>query len=64
MNDLLCINPGSPTLPQNQSLRHGTIGTLEIDEDSVTAQILQITETGVALHGQIAPYSVQLAQQP
>ena len=63
VNDLLCINPGSPTLPQNQSLRHGTIGTLEIGEDSVTAQILQITESGVTPHGEIAPYRAQLAHQ-
>lgn len=61
VNDLLCVNPGSPTLPWNQSLRHGTIGTLEIDEDRVTATILQITEDGVASHAEIAPCSVQLA---
>ena len=64
VNDLLCVNPGSPTLPQNQSLRHGTIGTLEIDDATITASIWQITESGVVPHADIAPYSVQLAHQP
>lgn len=63
IDDLLCINPGSPTLPQNQSLRHGTIATLEIDEHSVTASIWQITEQGVVPHSDIEPYSVTLGDQ-
>lgn len=63
VNDLLCVNPGSPTLPQNQSLRLGTIGTLEIDEEALTVSILQITEAGVTSHAQIEPYSLQLAYQ-
>ena len=29
--ELLCVNPGSPTLPRNQSLRFGTLGFLDID---------------------------------
>lgn len=61
VNDLLCINPGSPTLPQNQSLRHGTVGMLEIADDNITASILQIVEAGVTPHEEIAPYSMQLA---
>lgn len=64
VNDLLCINPGSPTLPQNQSLRLGTIGILDVDGDTVTASILQITDHGVEPHAEIPPYSVQLAYQP
>lgn len=57
VDDLLCINPGSPTLPQNQSLRLGTIGTLELSANSAIATILQLTDHGVATHGDIAPYS-------
>lgn len=61
VNGLLCVNPGSPTLPQNQSLRHGTIGTLHLSEHRLTARIWQITEEGVTDHPEIAPYSVHLA---
>ena len=61
VNGLLYVNPGSPTLPQNQSLRLGTIGTLTIEEGMLTARILQITEDGVECHAGIAPRSVQLA---
>ncbi|HKI73035.1 MAG TPA: YfcE family phosphodiesterase [Pseudomonadales bacterium] len=61
VNNLLCINPGSPTLPQNQSLRHGTIGTLEIEADALCASIWQIHDEGVSQHAEIAPLRVQLA---
>jgi len=60
VDDLLCINPGSPTLPQNQSLRLGTLGVLEIEPGAVTASILQLTDDGVVPHPEIAPYSVAL----
>jgi len=50
LDDILCINPGSPTLPRNQSTRMGTIGILEIHEHSLDASIFQITEQGVELH--------------
>ena len=45
--DLLVINPGSPTLPRNQSLRLGTIGILDVDGDTVDASIFQLTEDGL-----------------
>ena len=61
IDDLICINPGSPTLPQNQSLRLGTIGTLEIVGSLLTATILQLTEHGVVPHATIAPYRMSLA---
>ena len=51
----LYINPGSPTLPRNQSLRFGTIGYLEIDENHVTGTVLQLTETGVTDHDELQP---------
>ncbi len=47
--DLLIINPGSPTLPRNQSLRLGTIGILDISSDSVNASIYQLTEDGLEI---------------
>lgn len=58
IDNMLCINPGSPTLPRNQSLRPGTIGTLELADGEVTATILQITGDGVEAHGDIAPHRV------
>lgn len=64
VNGVLCVNPGSPTLPKNQSLRLGTIGTLDIQEDTVTVSIMQITASGVKRHTEIAPCRVQLAHQP
>lgn len=51
--DLLCINPGSPTLPRNQSLRMGTIGELLISPAEITVRIHQITEAGLDPHGEI-----------
>ena len=51
--DLLCINPGSPTLPRNQSLRMGTIGELLISPTEITVCIHQITEQGLDPHGEI-----------
>ena len=50
LGDMLCINPGSPTLPRNQSTRLGTIGILDISEHSLDANIFQITESGIELH--------------
>jgi putative phosphoesterase len=60
IDDLICINPGSPTLPQNQSLRPGTIGIMDIDGSRLTASIYQLTERGVEAHPSIAPYSVSI----
>lgn len=60
VGDLVCVNPGSPTLPQNQSLRLGTIGTLEVEANSMTIRILQLTEQGVEPHARIAPVHLTL----
>ena len=46
LGDLLCVNPGSPTLPYNKSLRLGTIGFLNIDDGEVSAELWQLTEAG------------------
>ena len=46
VGELMCVNPGSPTLPRNQDLRHGTLGFLEIEGRRATATISQITDNG------------------
>ena len=43
------INPGSPTLPNNQSTRHGTVGFMEITAKGVHVELHQITEHGLEL---------------
>ena len=48
VDSVLCINPGSPTLPRNLSTRLGTIGFLEISKKKPRASIWQITEHGIA----------------
>jgi len=41
------INPGSPTLPNNQSTRHGTVGFLSITPSSLKVELLQIDDGGL-----------------
>ena len=55
VDGILCVNPGSPTLPHNKSVRMGTIGYLDIIDDVVTASIHQLTEDGLQPHGGISP---------
>ena len=43
------INPGSPTLPNNQSIRHGTVGILAISNRHITVELFQISESGLTL---------------
>ena len=43
------INPGSPTLPNNQSTRPGTIGILRINNRRITVELFQISERGLTL---------------
>ena len=43
----LYINPGSPTLPNNQSTRHGTVGVLTITRHELKVEILQIDDNGL-----------------
>ncbi len=47
VEEMLCINPGSPTLPRNQSLRMGTIGILEITPKVTESTIYQLEPNGV-----------------
>ena len=48
VDGVLCVNPGSPTLPRNLHARLGTIGFLEIGGGPPRASIWQLTEHGVA----------------
>ena len=43
----LFVNPGSPTLPNNQSTRYGTIGRMAISNTHVAVELLQITAHGL-----------------
>ena len=43
---LLCVNPGSPTLPYNKSLRLGTIGFLTVADGMASAELRQLTTDG------------------
>ncbi len=61
IGDMLCINPGSPTLPRNQSLRHGTFGMLEITEGHLHSTIYQIDDRGNRVHDEIPPLKTRLA---
>lgn len=52
---MLCVNPGSPTLPRNQTVRMGTIGYLDIADGMIRASIHQITTNGMEPHGSVEP---------
>ena len=39
---VLVVNPGSPTFPNHQSARLGTVGYLDIEDGRVTPSILQL----------------------
>ena len=43
----LYINPGSPTLPRNQTVRLGTLALLQLDGPHASVTVLQLTETGI-----------------
>ncbi len=43
------VNPGSPTLPNNQSTRHGTVGFLEIGPSAIAVELHQIHDGGLQL---------------
>jgi len=44
---VLCVNPGSPTLPHNHLPQLGTIGFLEITDGVAVASIWRLTEVGI-----------------
>jgi putative phosphoesterase len=43
LKGVLIVNPGSPTFPNHQSLRLGTVGYLDIERGAVRPSILQLT---------------------
>jgi putative phosphoesterase len=47
IDGVLCVNPGSATLPHNLTTQLGTIGFLEIQEGEPSASIWQLTEDGI-----------------
>lgn len=55
VDDVLYVNPGSPTLPRNRSLRLGTIGFIDIENGTPRASIYQLTERGIEPHGSFEP---------
>ena len=43
--NVLFLNPGSPTLPHHKAMRLGTVALLELAEDGLHAEILRLGET-------------------
>ena len=46
LDGLLCVNPGSPTLPHNKSLRLGTIAFLTLENGTASAELHRLTANG------------------
>ena len=44
-DDVLFVNPGSPTLPHHKEYRLGTVGLLDIERDRIHAEIQVLGET-------------------
>lgn len=55
-DDRLYVNPGSPTLPRNQSVRFGTLGLLEVDAGTVRARVVQLHAGGHHPHAEVDPH--------
>ena len=47
VDERIYINPGSATLPNNQSTRLGTLGMLELGTSGVSIELMQLTDHGV-----------------
>lgn len=58
IDDVLCVNPGSPTFPHHLNLQFGTIGLLHLDQARPRAEILQLTEDGAI------PFDWENARKP
>ncbi len=54
-NDILRVNPGSPTLPNNR-YDLGTVGLLEIMESRAKARIVQLGELPLPFHRELIYY--------
>ena len=46
LDNLLCVNPGSPTLPRNQDVQLGTVGLLTLADGRASATLFQLTDAG------------------
>jgi uncharacterized protein len=46
IDDVLCVNPGSPTWPHNLTNSRGTLGCLVISDDLIQASVIQLVEGG------------------
>lgn len=46
VEERIYINPGSATLPNNQSTRLGTLGILELEPDRLSIRLEQLTDHG------------------
>ena len=47
INDVLVVNPGSPTYPHNYDTTYGTIGFLELLEGNAAASVWQLFDGGI-----------------
>ena len=47
IDGILCVNPGSPTYPNNYKTQYGTIGFLELDAGRATPSVWLITDHGI-----------------
>lgn len=64
VDGVLCVNPGSPTLPHNKSVRLGSIGYLDIHDGVVTASIHQLTKEGIEPHKGLFPVQTRFNEIP
>jgi putative phosphoesterase len=49
VDDIIYINPGSPTFPRHKSARLGTIGFLDVENGTPKVSLYQLTDTGILL---------------
>jgi len=47
IDDVLCVNPGSPTFPHNLNVQLGTVGFLDIENGIAEASIWRLTRDGI-----------------
>ncbi|MEQ8860753.1 MAG: metallophosphoesterase family protein [Pseudomonadales bacterium] len=47
VDGIYCVNPGSPTYPQNYNTQHGTIGFLDVADGRADASIWQLVDGGI-----------------
>ncbi len=50
LRGMLCVNPGSPTLPRQRLTTLGTIGFLDIVDGRASASLWQLTEDSIVPH--------------